>query len=145
MKSAETEVVAPTEPRIIERGRGPEIEGTRVTVYSILDCMLECWPPERIADWLNLSTRQVEAAVVYLREHTAEVLTNYLKILEESARGNPPEVQAELDASRAKFRELAKEIREVRARADADIKRLIRQHRAARVKEHADAGNHGGQ
>src|SRR5205823_2739902 len=92
--------------------------------------------PERVADWLNLSTRQVEAAVAYVREHTVAVLTDYVKILERSAaRGNPPELQAELDAGRARLRALVQEIRAVKERADAEIHELIRKHRAGSARE----------
>jgi len=145
MKSAETETAAVEPGEIIDRGRGPEIRGTRITVYSILDCALECWPPERITEWFSLTRPQVEAAIVYIREHTAEVLTNYLRILERAEQRNPPEAQAERSANREGLRALAREIQEVKARADADIDRIIQEYRARRVKGHADAGNHAGQ
>jgi uncharacterized protein (DUF433 family) len=145
MKSAETETATPLAAEIIDRGRGPEIKGTRITVYSILDCALECWPPERIAKWFDLTRAQVEAAIVYIREHTREVLTDYVKILEREEQRNPPEAQAARSASLEGLRSVAREIQEVKARADADIDRLIQGYRARRAKEHADAGNHAGQ
>ncbi len=145
MKSAEVETTPNGESMIHDRGRGPEVRGTRITVYSILDYALECWPPERIADWFRITPQQVEAAIDYIREHTVEVLTDYIQILERSRRGNPPEVQAELDAGRAKLRELVGQIREVKAQAEADIRELIRNHREARAQENGDARDHGGQ
>jgi uncharacterized protein (DUF433 family) len=78
---------------IHDRGRGPEIKGTRITVYDILDYALECWPPERIAALFDLQTNQVEAAIEYIGEHKIELLTEYVKILERCQRGNPPELQ----------------------------------------------------
>jgi uncharacterized protein (DUF433 family) len=145
MKSAETETTTPVEAGIHDRGRGPEIKGTRITVYSILDCLLENWPPERIADWFQIRTDQVEAAVMYIREHTREVLTEYLKILERSEHGNPPELEAELEAGRAKLREIVERIQEVKARAQAEIQDLIREHREWRKRKNSHARNHGGQ
>lgn len=144
MRSDEMATALP-QAEIHDRGRGPEIKGTRITVYSVLDCMLECWPPDRIATWFNITLPQVEAAVDYIREHTIEVLTNYIKILERSAAGNPPDLQARLDAGHEKFQELVRQVRQVKSRADEEIQELIRQHREARAKEREDAGNHGGQ
>src|SRR5262249_58817322 len=118
-----------TNDQIIERGSGPTIKGTRITVYSIIDYLLEGWPPERIAAWFDLRTDAVEAAIEYIRENTIEVLREYLKILERCERGNPPELQAELEASRVKFRQLVEEVRGVETRAKAEITDLIRRHR----------------
>ena len=87
--------------RIIDRGRGPEIEGTRITVYDILDYYKQGWHHTAIAAWLRLSSAEVLAAIEYIERHKEEVLANYQKILDRCARGNPPEVQAKLDAIHA--------------------------------------------
>jgi uncharacterized protein (DUF433 family) len=92
--------------RIIDRGRGPEIEGTRITVYDILDYYLENWHHTAIAVTLRLSSAQVLTAIRYIEEHKEEVMASYQKILERCARGNPPEVQAKLDAIHAKYQVL---------------------------------------
>ena len=86
--------------RIINRGRGPEIEGTRITVYNIWDYAKENWHRDRIAVWLRISSMQVAAALEYIEQHKEEVLAEYEKIVERERRGNPPEVQAKLDAIR---------------------------------------------
>jgi uncharacterized protein (DUF433 family) len=91
---------------IIDRGRGPEIAGTRITVYDILDYHKQGWHHTRIAATLRLSSAQVLAAVRYIEEHKEEVLANYQKILDRCARGNPPEVQAKLDAIHAERKAL---------------------------------------
>jgi uncharacterized protein (DUF433 family) len=83
--------------RIIERGRGPEIEGTRITVYDIWDYAKQNWHRDQIAVWLRLSSMQVAAALEYIEQHKEEVLAEYERILERSRRGNPPELQAKLD------------------------------------------------
>jgi uncharacterized protein (DUF433 family) len=87
--------------KIIERGRGPEIEGTRITVYRIMDFIRDGATPERMAVDLNLSLDQVHLALDYIREHKEEVENGYEKILQRIAKGNPPWVK-EL---RAKSRE----------------------------------------
>jgi uncharacterized protein (DUF433 family) len=84
--------------RIINRGRGPEIEGTRITVFDIWDYAKENWHRDRIAVWLRLSSAQVAAALEYIEQHKQEVLAEYDRILEREKRGNPPELQAKLDA-----------------------------------------------
>ena len=66
---------------IHDRGRGPEIKGTRITVYSILDYLLLAWQPDQIAASFRLSSEQVRAAIDYINDHTLEVLRNYVKIL----------------------------------------------------------------
>jgi uncharacterized protein (DUF433 family) len=137
--------ITPLKAEIIDRGRGPEIKGTRITVYAVLDYILECWHPARIAAWLNLNTDQVEAARTYLRDNTIEVLKDYVKILERSARGNPPELQAKIDAGHERFQELLKQIQEARARGEPEIQALIQKHREGQTEECADARNHGGQ
>ena len=41
--------------RIIDRGRGPELKGTRITVYCIMDYLRAGDPPARIAEELAAS------------------------------------------------------------------------------------------
>jgi uncharacterized protein (DUF433 family) len=130
MKSGEVETAAPVTAEIIDRGRGPEINGTRITVYDVLDYVLECWPADRIAAWFNLRTEQIEAAVEYAREHKIEVLKDYIEILERCERGNPPELQAKLDANHERFLKLVEQVRQVQSRAKAEIHELIEKHRS---------------
>jgi uncharacterized protein (DUF433 family) len=129
---------------IHDRGRGPEIKGTRITVYSIVDYMIEGWPCERIADFLRLHPEEVQAAMDYVREHTLEVLREYVKILERCERGNPPELQAKLDASHEQFQQLMSEIKAAQARGEKNLGHLIDEYREARRQEAAYARDHGG-
>ena len=87
-------------PKIHDRGRGPEIEGTRITVYDVMDYYREGWPATRIAVHLGLGTPDIQAAIEYIDAHRAEVETDYSRMVERSLRGNPPEVQAKIDARR---------------------------------------------
>ncbi len=91
---------------IIDRGRGPEIAGTRITVYDIMDYYTQNWHHTAIAGILGLSSAQVLTAIKYIEEHKEEVTAEYQKILERCARGNPPELQAKLDAIHAKYQVL---------------------------------------
>lgn len=78
---------------IINRGRGPEISGTRITVYRIMDFVRDNSPRERTASELRLSLEQVETALSYIAEHRAEVEAEYEAILARP-RKNPEWVTA---------------------------------------------------
>jgi uncharacterized protein (DUF433 family) len=89
---------------IHDRGRGPEIKGTRITVYVIMDHYGRPeWPPERIAAAYGLSEPQVRAALHYIATHEDELMPAYRRMVERAAQGNPPEVQAKIDAAHSKF------------------------------------------
>jgi uncharacterized protein (DUF433 family) len=96
---------------IINRGRGPEIRGTRITVYDILDYTSMGWHHTAIAATLRLSSQQVLEAIRYIEDHKPAVLAEYEKMLERDARGNPPELQARLDETHAKYQALWAEMR----------------------------------
>ncbi|MGC8643360.1 MAG: DUF433 domain-containing protein [Isosphaeraceae bacterium] len=80
------------EAKIIDRGRGPEIAGSRITVYDVRDHHKHGWPARDIAWLFHLSTAQVEAAIRYIEEHKDEVMADYAEMLARDARGNPPEL-----------------------------------------------------
>jgi uncharacterized protein (DUF433 family) len=117
---------------IHDRGRGPEIKGTRITVYAILDYLLAAWHPDRIAVWFRLSSEQVRAAIDYINDHTLEVMREYVKILERAERGNPPEIQAVLDANHEKFLKTVSKIRQIEE-SDPEVRKLKV---AALIEEH---------
>jgi uncharacterized protein (DUF433 family) len=138
---------ATTTPKaeIIDRGRGPEIKDTRITVYTILEYLIGAWNKQRIAALLDLRDEQVQAAINYIEEHDLEVLREYIKILERVRAGNPPELQAKLDARHMQFQELVRQIRAVETQARKEIHELIRQHREKPKEEKVHAGLGGGQ
>jgi len=84
--------------QIIDRGRGPEIAGTRITVYDVMDYHKHGWHRDRIAAQFRLSSNQIQAALDYIEAHEAEVAAQYQRILDRQK--NSPEVQAKLDACR---------------------------------------------
>src|SRR5258708_34554959 len=86
---------------IIDRGRGPEIAGTRITVYDIWDYAREGDHHTYIAVMLGLSSTQVQAALDYIEQHKDEVLANYQKIVDRAKEPYSPEVQAKVDDIRA--------------------------------------------
>jgi uncharacterized protein (DUF433 family) len=108
------------EARIVKVGRTPRIAGTRITVFDVLDYYKTGEPRDMIADTLELSSEQVEVAIRYIEEHRDEVMAVYEEILARDARGNPPELQARLDAGHERFLAMVKELREAKAREARD-------------------------
>jgi hypothetical protein len=98
------------EIRIHDRGRGPELVGTRITAYDVYHYLERDRTPEYIAWALNISVRQVLALCKYIEEHKEEVLAVHRKIEERIAKGNPPEIEEKRKASRAKFLALKEEL-----------------------------------
>jgi uncharacterized protein (DUF433 family) len=96
---------------IIDRGRGPEIAGTRITVYDIWDYARVGHHHTYIAAILNVSSRQVQMALEYIEGHKEEVMADYQKILDRVAKGNSPEVKAKLKQSQAKLKALREKLR----------------------------------
>ena len=90
--------------KIINRGRGPEIEGTRITVLDVLDYLRADCPHEQICALLSISPEQLDAVIAYIQEHRPEVEAAYQQILHWIARGNAPEVEASFARGREKIR-----------------------------------------
>jgi uncharacterized protein (DUF433 family) len=78
---------------IQDRGRGPEIAGTRITVYNLLQSFLDPSVTEaEICRVYDLTAEQVSAARAYILSNPDTVLAEHLKIEERMATGNAPEV-----------------------------------------------------
>jgi uncharacterized protein (DUF433 family) len=101
--------------RIIDRGRGPEVEGTRVTVYRIMDFVREGSSIERMATELHLTEAQVHAALDYIATHRRTVEAEYDKILQRVQQRNP----SHIDAGRATSPDALKQ--RIRARHVKDV------------------------
>jgi uncharacterized protein (DUF433 family) len=100
---------------IINRGRGPELAGIRITVYDIIPYLQAGHGPMYIAAVLGLSTDEVKALMQYLEEHKEEVMAENRKIEERIARGNPPEIEAMREQSHAKLLAYREELRRKKA------------------------------
>ncbi len=86
------------EAKIINRGRGPENAGTRITVYDVMDHYKEGGHRDQITVLFRLSSRDIQAAIDYIEAHKEEVTADYEKILERHRNYTyPPEVQAKID------------------------------------------------
>jgi uncharacterized protein (DUF433 family) len=104
--------------KIIDRGRGPEIAGTRITVYDVLDYLQADWRCEHIAGLFRLPPDEIQAAIQYIEDHKDEVMREYQKILDRHRNYQyPPEVQEKLARSHEKFKA---KLAEIRAREAAE-------------------------
>jgi hypothetical protein len=75
-----------TSALIHDRGRGPEIIGTRITVYNLLTHFLDPTMTEaRICIVNDLTPEQVAAARAYVLNHADTVLAEHLRIEERIA------------------------------------------------------------
>jgi uncharacterized protein (DUF433 family) len=90
---------------IHDRGRGPEIVGTRITVYNLLQSFLDPRvTEEEICRVYELTPEQVAAARAYVLSNPETVLAEHLKIEERMAAGNPPEVRQQAERARSTFK-----------------------------------------
>lgn len=98
--------------QIIDRGRGPEIEGTRITVYDVMDYLEAGWRYDQIAGLFRLPSDDIQAAIDYIETHKEEVVTAYQKILARHRNVQySPEVQEKLAQNRQKLQDKLTELR----------------------------------
>jgi uncharacterized protein (DUF433 family) len=91
---------------IHDRGSGPEIAGTRISVYTLLPHFLDPTATEGfLCRTYELTPEQLAAARAYVLNHAETVLARHLKIEERMAAGNPPEVAERAEQTRATFRQ----------------------------------------
>jgi uncharacterized protein (DUF433 family) len=89
---------------INDRGRGPEIAGTRITVYNLLPHFLDSTATEEyICRIYELTPEQVAAARAYVLNNPDTVLAEHLKIEARMAAGNPPQVIENAKQTHAAF------------------------------------------
>jgi uncharacterized protein (DUF433 family) len=93
-----------TKPCVIDRGDGPKIAGTRITVYTVLEYLRAGRTRDWIAAMLHLSSAQVQAAMDYIRDHDTRVNAEHDTILARIERGNPAHVEEQLRANRDKVK-----------------------------------------
>ncbi len=115
--------IADVEPgRIVDRGDGPKIEGTRITVYTVLEYVRKGRSRDWIAAVLGVSSRQVQAAIDYIEDHAEEVNVDFERIMARIRRGNPKWVEERLKENRARF-----DVFRSRCRSGIDAEDHVRQ------------------
>jgi uncharacterized protein (DUF433 family) len=88
---------------IHDRGRGPEIKGTRITVYDVMDYSEHGDDRAYIASILRLTPEEVDVAIRYIEQHKAELWPKYQRMLAWAEEGNPPHVLEKLQRSHEKM------------------------------------------
>ncbi len=64
--------------------RGLVIEGTRITLYEILDYLEAGWTPRLIAVRLNLAPQKIDAVMDWLNAHRQQVEQEYRQVDEDA-------------------------------------------------------------
>lgn len=75
---------AEQEPTVIRNSRGLSINGTRITMYDVMDYVRAGRSPEYIQEILRLTDRQIADVMAYMAEHREEVETEYQQVLQEA-------------------------------------------------------------
>jgi uncharacterized protein (DUF433 family) len=89
---------------IHDRGRGPEIVGTRITVYNLLPHFLDPTATEAyLCRMYELTPEQVAAARAYVLNNPDTILARHLEIEAQLAAGNPLEVIERAKQTHATF------------------------------------------
>ena len=87
-------------PAIHDRGRGPEIVGSRITIYDVLDETRIGVPVEQLAREWQLSVEQIEFALQYIEDNREAVERDWAAIQERNIRQRA-ESEAKLAVIRA--------------------------------------------
>lgn len=93
---------------IVDRGRGPQLSTSRITVQDLLPYFQLGYLDDQIIHEVMPSLSAAEIGVVrrYVDEHRNEVLEQDRRIrLRNASRKNPPEIEAVLNQARQKVRE----------------------------------------
>jgi uncharacterized protein (DUF433 family) len=99
--------------RIIDRGRGPEVVGSRITIFDVMDYLKHGWDQAQIAALFRLGVDDVLAAIEHIARDLDRCVDDYVSILEEQrGRTYPPDVQARVNEAHGRFMQRVKEIRE---------------------------------
>jgi len=104
-------------PSISPTGR---INGTRTTVYHIVPYLEGGrFSLEEIAKDNAITMEELHAALAFIDQNREEVMRVNREFDERDARGNPPEIQAKLDAFSIRFRKFREWLME-RRRANSE-------------------------
>lgn len=94
------------DPMIHDRGRGPELIGTRITVYDLLPFLLDARNTEAwVCEFYHLRPEQVAAVRAYALANHAAVMAEHERMDERSRRAVEAQDTPEFRAARAETRE----------------------------------------
>lgn len=104
--------------QIIDRGRGPQLSTSRITVQDVVPMLQRNCTPEEIIELIPVLTREeIQVIQQYVRDHYDEVMDEDRRIRErEAQRVTPPEILKILEDGRAKRLELMEQFANAEAR-----------------------------
>jgi uncharacterized protein (DUF433 family) len=83
---------------IYDRGRGPELQRIRITVYDLIPYLEHGHADAQILEWLPITVEELAALKGYIADHYDEVMAKHREIEErirrEMAAQNTPEFQS---------------------------------------------------
>jgi uncharacterized protein (DUF433 family) len=68
-------------PTVIRTSRGLTVEGSRLTIYQLMDHFKAGDPDELVLDWYQLTPAQLADIHQYINDHGEEVETEYREVL----------------------------------------------------------------
>jgi len=110
---------------IHDRGRGPEIVGTRITVYNLLPYFLDPTATEaHICRMCALRPEQVAAARAYVLNNPDTVLAKHLELEARMNAGNQPDVIEQAKRTHAAFLRFKDSLAKQQAETPQEISNL---------------------
>lgn len=85
--ASDHQIPDPRHPRIHDRGRGPELIGTRITVYAVDDRVRYMTDEAEVAESLGISVEDLSALTAYIADD-AEAVREVTLRLDERDRAN---------------------------------------------------------
>ncbi len=101
---------------IVDRGRGPQLSTSRITVQDLVPYLQQHYSHEQIREIMPvLTVEEIQVVERYVQDHYEEVMEQDRLIRERSAnRTTPPEVEERLRQGRLKMAALREEFKERR-------------------------------
>jgi uncharacterized protein (DUF433 family) len=98
---------------IIDRGRGPQLSTSRITVQDLVPYLQQHFTHEQIQEIMpSLSVAEIEAVERYVRDNYQAVMEQDRRICERAAaRKNPPEMEEALRRGAEKMAALWEEFK----------------------------------
>lgn len=69
---------------VVRTERGLAIQGTRITLYQIMDYLKAEWPPKLIRHWFDLTEPQMTAVMDYIAAHRQDIEAEYQIVLQQA-------------------------------------------------------------
>ena len=111
-----------TEIRIVDRGRGPQLSTSRVTVQDLVPYFQDRCSYEEIIRWIpTLTQEEIRVVERYIEAHKEEVMEQDRRIRERNAaRKNAPDVDKMLEDGKAKLLAIRDQLQGTKTNGEAE-------------------------